>query len=211
MKKGIFITFEGPEGAGKSTQIQLLNDYLIKKNIKTIITREPGGTPVAEKLRDIVKYYDGDEPLTDETEVLLFAASRAQHVKNLILPSIKQGNFVLCDRFYDSTVAYQGYARGLDMSFIEILNKYVIANCIPDITILMDIEPEKGFMRTSQRSETLNQNDRIENAGLEFHQKVRNGFLDIARKNPKRIKIVDAFRDIQVIHQNIVEIIEQCI
>ncbi len=211
MKKGIFITFEGPEGSGKSTQIKLLNDYLLSQNIDTVMTREPGGTPLSEDLRNIVKYFDGEETLTDETEVLLISASRSQHIKNLISPALEQGKVVLCDRFYDSTVAYQGYARKLNMKFIEILNENVVKNSIPDLTILMDIDPKKGFLRTSQRSETIDDNDRIEKVGLQFHIDVRNAFLDIAKNNTDRIKIVDATSDIEAIHKKVVEIVKKCI
>ncbi len=205
--KGIFITFEGPEGAGKTTQIKLLKNYFEKQGRHCAMTREPGGTALAETLRDILKHHTGDEPVYDETELLLFAASRAQHVRNLIMPETKAGNIVLCDRFYDSTTAYQGYARGMNLDFINKLNHFAVCGCEPDMTILMDLPPEKGFERTATRQETLLKEDRIESEAIEFHQAVRNGFLQIAKNEPDRVKVVPADRDIENIHNNIVELV----
>lgn len=187
---GLFITFEGPEGSGKTTQMQLLKSALELKGIKCVATREPGGTPLAEKLREIVKHHQGAEPMTDEAELLLIAAGRAQHVRNLILPALNNGWVVLCDRFYDSTTAYQGYARGIDLDFIGRLNHYASCGCIPDLTILLDIPPEEGFNRTVSRPDTLQGRDRIETAGMDFHHAVYDGYQRIAAAEPDRVKIV---------------------
>ena len=210
-KKGCFITFEGPEGAGKSTQVTLLQTALESRGIECVLTREPGGTPLAEQLRDIVKYHEGDETMVAETELLLFAASRAQHVRNLIKPAIAAGKVVLCDRFYDSTTAYQGYARDLDLNFVRQLNLFAIAGCQPDLTILLDLPPEAGFSRTAVRAETQGLNDRLENEALDFHLTVRSAFLTIAEQEPERVKIVSALDTPETIHHNIMELIKNVI
>ena len=211
MKKGLFITFEGAEGAGKTTQIKMLAEYFKRKGEEVVTTREPGGTELAEKLRGIVKYYSGAEPMCDQTEVFLFAASRAQHVQQLIRPAVDSGRIVICDRFYDSTLAYQGYARGQDMKFLRDTVNYAVAGCIPDITFLLDISPEAGFQRVNSRNDSQSKDDRIEKAGLEFHTKVRNGFLELAEKEPERIKVIDAALSPEEIHKQIVEIIENAV
>ncbi len=191
-KRGLFITFEGPEGAGKTTQLKLLKEYLESKGHECITTREPGGTKLAEHLRNVVKHHEGDEELSDEAELLLIAAGRAQHVRNLILPALEAGKIVLCDRFYDSTTAYQGYARGINIDFVTKLNEYASCHCRPDLTFLLDVFPEEGFIRTSSRIETMNENDRFESAGMNFHLAVYDGFHKIANQEPDRIKIVSA-------------------
>lgn len=204
-KKGIFITFEGPECAGKTTQIKMLRDYLIGIGRDVITTREPGGTEVGEKLRDIVKYHVGSTPITDEAEVLLFAASRAQHIGELIKPALNCGKIVICDRFVDSTTAYQGYARGLDMEFILKLNDFAVSNYMPDITFLLDLTAEESMDRSSKREETLLVEDRIESEQLSFHKLVREGFLKIANQASDRIKIISAINSIDFIHNEIVD------
>jgi len=190
--RGLFITFEGPEGSGKTTQMQLLKQFLEKQGIACVATREPGGTPLAEKLREVVKYHQGGESMTNEAELLLIAAGRAQHVRNMILPALRDGRVVLCDRFYDSTTAYQGYARGIDLDFIHQLNHYAACGVNPDLTILLDLTPEAGFVRTRARAEAQASHDRIEQAGLEFHRGVYNGYHQIAAAEPDRVKVVSA-------------------
>jgi dTMP kinase len=193
-RRGLFITFEGPEGAGKTTHIRKLREHLTKLGLASIATREPGGTDVAEKLREIVKHPTDGETIADETELLLFAASRAQHVRHLILPSLTAGITVLCDRFADSTTAYQGYARGQDMDFVRRLNHYAVCGCDPDLTILLDLPVSVGFERTQARQSLLfdSREDRIEAESWAFHERVRDGFLKIAENEPKRVRIIDA-------------------
>ena len=205
--KGLFITFEGPEGAGKTTQLKMLSEHFAGLGRECVVTREPGGTPIAEQLRELVKHHSGDEPVFAETELLLFAASRAQHVRFLIEPAVARGAVVLCDRFADSTTAYQGYARQLDMDFIRRLNQYAVGNCVPDMTILLDLPPEDGFKRTATRMDTAGRHDRIEAEALTFHHLVRQGFLAIAKAEPQRVKVVSALAAAEVIHQQIMELV----
>lgn len=210
-KKGIFITFEGPECAGKTTQIRLLREYFAEQGREIIVTREPGGTEVGEELRQIAKHHVSDIPVTDEAEVLLFAASRAQHVAVLIKPALARGSVVICDRFLDSTTAYQGHARGLDMDFIHQLNHFAVHDCIPDMTILLDLTAEESMDRSSKREETLFVEDRIESEKIDFHRRVREGFLKIAEEEPERIKMVPAIDSIENIHQKIVNLLQSVI
>ncbi|MFA6715550.1 MAG: dTMP kinase [Victivallales bacterium] len=209
--KGCFITFEGPEGAGKSTQLRLLGEYIKKLGRECLTTREPGGTPIAEQLRGVIKHHDSQEPLFDESELLLIEAARAQHVRYLIKPAVERGTIVLCDRFYDSSTAYQGYARGMELQKVKLLNEFVAGNCKPDLTILLDLSPENGFRRTVTREETQNTHDRFELENLAFHLAVRNGFLEIARNEPGRVKIVDATGTPEEIHRQIVELVKDVI
>jgi len=206
--RGIFITFEGPECAGKTTQIKLLKAYLESYGREAVVTREPGGTEIGEELRQIVKHHVSGVPVTDEAEVLLFAASRAQHVSELIKPALQRGAVVICDRFFDSTTAYQGYARGLDMEFIDQLNSFAVSGTIPDITILLDLTAEESIERGSRREETLFVEDRIESEKIDFHKRVREGFLKIAESEPDRLKIIPAIDTIENIHNKIVETIK---
>lgn len=196
-RDGVFITFEGPECAGKTTQIALLKQYCDQLGRKTLVTREPGGTEVGEELRRIVKHHVGETAVTDHAEVLLFAASRAQHVERRITPALEAGYVVICDRFIDSTTAYQGYARGLDLDFINGLNAFAVGACVPDVTILLDLTPEQSRERGRTREETLFVEDRIESEEIDFHRKVRDGFLKIAEANPERVKVVSAMDTVE--------------
>ena len=209
--KGVFISFEGPECAGKTTQIRMLQEYFNKKNIDTVVTREPGGTVIGEELRKIVKHHVGETAVVDEAEVLLFAASRAQHVHKVIVPALNSGINVICDRYVDSTTAYQGYGRGLDLSFIEMLNRFATAGCMPDLTFVLDLTAEESSDRIGKREETLFIEDRIESAELSFHKKVRQGFLEIARREPQRVKIISAVQPKEVIHGQIIGLLENVI
>ena len=209
--RGIFITFEGPECAGKTTQIRLLKSYFESLGREVVVTREPGGTEIGEELRQIVKHHISEIPVTDEAEVLLFAASRAQHVFELIKPALSRGAAVICDRFFDSTTAYQGYARGLNMDFINKLNSFAISGTVPDITILLDLTAEESMDRSSRREETLFVEDRIESEKIDFHRRVREGFLKIAEQEPERVKIVSAIDEIGNIHNKIVDLLRPVI
>ena len=185
-----FITFEGGEGSGKSTQIKILKNKL-SKNHKVIITREPGGTKEAELIRNLLVKGKSNK-WSGITEVLLNFTARKDHVDKIILPNLKNGKWVLCDRFSDSTLAYQGYGRNVGKDLIENLNKSLINNLLPKLTFLFDIDPKIGLGRSKKR---INNELRYENMSLGYHKKIRNAYLDIAGKNKKRIKIIDASLD----------------
>ena len=178
MAKGTFIVFEGPEGAGKSTQIARLKERLESQNLSPILTREPGGTKAADKMREVIL----DPSLTINTlsEFLLYSASRAQHVEEVIKPALEANNVVISDRFFGASVAYQGYGRGLELDFIRNLNERVTLGIKPDLVLLLDIDPEVGLKRVAARG----QKDRLELADLSFHKRVRGGFLAQAEENP---------------------------
>ena len=190
--KGKFITFEGPEGAGKSTQLKLCAAFLQEQGFEVVMTREPGGTPLAEELRTILNTHQGSEVLHPETEVLLMEAARSQHVREVILPALERGAVVLCDRFYDSTTAYQGAARNMEQDLIDRLNLFASGMRKPDLTVLMDLPVESGFSRAGKRAETAGEYDRFELEARSFHQRVREGFLQIAAREPERVKVVNA-------------------
>jgi dTMP kinase len=195
-----FITFEGPEGSGKSTQAQLLADYMIGKGLDVRLTREPGGDPVSEEIRKIL--LDGeDHSVTDRTELLLYLAARAEHTDLVIRPSLENGCIVICGRYIESTVAYQGYAGGLDLESIRRLNAFATGGLLPDLTFLLDVDVEVGLRRQSEWN-------RMERKAVEYHKRVREGFLSEARIHTERIVVLDASQDIQSLHQRIVEIVE---
>lgn len=187
--KGAFITIEGCEGAGKSTIVSMLKDYFKQSGINAVFTREPGGTPISEKLRGIILDKNNNE-MTPITELLLYAAARRQHVDEVILPNIEKGYIVVCDRFTDSTLAYQAYARGIDAEKVIGLNQLAISPLKIDLTIFLDITPEKAFKRKGG----ADKNDRLETAGLDFHNKVYLGYTEIAKTQPERFVKIDADR-----------------
>ncbi len=192
MKKGRFITFEGGEGCGKSTQIRRLESFLKEKGVEVLVTREPGGTRLAELIRGLLKD-EKDDPPCDRAELLLFLAARAQLVKNVILPALESGVWVLSDRFSDSTFAYQGYGRGLDLEILKIANDFACDSLKPDLTLLLDAPAEVAASRMRKRErETNTSADRIELAGDEFHLRLREGFRALAAAEPERIITVDA-------------------
>lgn len=185
--KGKFVTFEGCEGVGKSRQIKLLEEYLSENGVKYFLTREPGGTDVSEQIRKIL--LDGkNAEMTDRCEALLYAASRAQVVSETILPRLNAGELVFCDRFVDSSFAYQGKARNLGYKFIEEINSFVLNNCMPDVTIFLDLSPERAFLRKGGADMT----DRLETSGADFHRAVYKGYLELAEKYKDRIVRIDA-------------------
>jgi len=203
-RNALFITFEGPEGAGKSTQIRLLKDFLEAQGRKVLVTREPGGTPLAEEFRNTVKHYHGEEPLYPATELLLFEAARAQHVNYVIAPALAAGTIVLCDRFADSTEAYQGAGRSLDMTFLRQLNAFAAAGYQPDLTLLFDLPVEIGLARAAERAaNVVDFNDRLEEEKIDFHHRVREGFLAIARREPQRVKVLDATMSIEELFEKV--------
>lgn len=200
MQKGLFITFEGPEGSGKSTHMGRLAERLEGMGVTVRRTREPGGTPTGEAIRDILQHDAAGEDLTAAAEVLLFEASRAQLVQTLIKPALARGECVLCDRFADSTTAYQGYARGLGVEAMLGLNAFAVQGLEPDVTVLLDIDVARGFERLGERNRATNaKRDRIEREAVEFHEQVRAGYLDLARRWPDRFRVVNADRDTDVV------------
>lgn len=200
MTKGLFITFEGGDGCGKTTQIELLDKYLQSKGYKTIVTREPGAKGLGVKLREILLNYDGEVSPTCES--FLFLADRAQHVDCIIKPALEDGVIVLCDRHTDSTVAYQGYGRGLDLGQIHKLNDIATSGLKPDLTIVLDVDVETSQSRVGKEK------DRMESAGIEFFERVRNGFLEIAKQEPQRVKVINSAESIENIHKQIVELVD---
>ena len=166
-RKGKFITFEGCDGCGKSTQLKMLSDYLTKENIPHIFTREPGGGKISEAIREILLNGKNME-MTDACEALLYAAARVQHLSDRVQPALEEGKLVICDRYVDSSLAYQAYARGLGVEFIEQINGYALKHYTPDVTIFIDLTPEEAFLRKHGADE----NDRLEKAGLDFHKRV---------------------------------------
>lgn len=201
MMKGLFITFEGADGCGKTTQMSMLSDYLKTNGYDVVLTREPGAKGLGEKVREILLNYDGE--VSDRCESFLFLADRAQNIDVIVEPAIKQGKIVLCDRHIDSTVAYQGYGRGLDIERINLLNNLATNGKKPDITFVFDIDVETSMSRVGKEK------DRMESAGVEFHNRVRHGYLELAKKEPERIKVIDASRSIEEIHKEVVKIISE--
>ena len=186
---GLFITFEGGEGCGKSTQIAALKARLEAMGKTVVQTREPGGTALGESVRNLLQYDDAGQGMSPEAELLLFAASRAQHVRELIAPAIAKDQIVLCDRFLDSTTVYQGVARAIDSKKVDTINQFAIGDTNPDLTILIDLPPEIGLARVHARSD--GQLDRMEKEAIEFFQAVRQGYLDLAKSEPKRFLVLD--------------------
>lgn len=194
--KGKFVTIEGPDGAGKTTQVKKISDYLKSRGFKVLVTREPGGTPLGEKLREVLLTSEGESPVP-EAEALIYAASRAQLVKKVIEPTLDKGFIILCDRFVDSSLAYQGWARGLGIEELARINRWFLQDIWPDLTIVLDIDPAQSLNRLSGKK------DRLESETLDFHRKVREGFLKLKDLYPQRIKIVDAAQNPDAIFKTI--------
>jgi len=195
--QGKFITFEGPEGSGKSTQIHRLVERLEAEGLKVSCTREPGGTATGEAVRNLLQHNAAGEPLADRAELLLFTASRAQLVDQIILPALERGEWVVCDRFIDSTLAYQGYARGMELATLDAINTFAIYGRKPDLTILLDLDVETGFERLRERYAGREEShDRFERESMEFHQRVREGYHTLAQKEPGRFRTVDSSRPV---------------
>ena len=199
MEQGLFITFEGTDGCGKTTQIGLLKDYYEKQGRTVLLTREPGAKGLGMELREILLNYKGD--VSPVCESFLFLADRAQHVDMIIKPAIARGEIVLCDRHTDSTLAYQGYGRELDIEQIKMLNNIATSGLKPDLTFVFDIDIETAQKRVGKDK------DRMESAGIEFFKRVRNGYLDIAKQEPERVKVLDGLKSIEDIHNDILQIL----
>ena len=198
-KQGLFITFEGVDGCGKTTQMKLLSKYLQDKGYEVVITREPGAKGLGEKIREILLHYDGE--VSSRAESFLFLADRAQHIDKIINPAVENGKIVLCDRHTDSTIAYQGYGRGVDINELKMLNNLATGSRKPDFTFVFDIDIETSMSRVGKEK------DRMESAGIEFFEKVRNGYLEIAKREPERVKVIDSTRSIDVIEGDIRRIV----
>lgn len=195
MKKGLFITFEGGEGAGKSTQIKLLRERLVARGLEVVTTREPGGTPEAEKIRALLVDREGGN-WSPMAECLLFFAARTMHVETLIKPALADGKIVLCDRFADSTRAYQVCGHGLRADIFDAVSRAVLDGFAPDLTFILDIDPEQGIYRSERRlAESRSHEDRFERLDFAFHKRLRQGYLDIAAENPQRCHVVSAAQE----------------
>ncbi|MBR1619759.1 dTMP kinase [bacterium] len=197
MSKGLFITFEGADGCGKTTQLNLLREYLQNNNFDVLVTREPGAKGLGEKLRDILLNYDGE--VSSRCESFLFLADRAQHIDTIVKPALKKGQIILCDRHTDSTVAYQGYGRGLDIEQINKLNDIATDGLKPDLTFVFDIDITTSMLRVG------NEKDRMESAGNDFFNRVRNGYLKIAKNEPERVKVIDAKKPIDKVFESVLK------
>lgn len=199
----LFITFEGGEGSGKSTQIQLLTDHLRRQGYTVVATREPGGTRIGDQIRRLLLDSDLSE-MDSRTEALLYAASRAQLVREVIRPALSRENIVICDRYIDSSIAYQAFARGLERAMITDLSQWATDSLMPDLTFLLKIPPETGLSRA-----TGGKSDRIEQEELSFHGRVALGFDELAAENPGRFRIIAADNDVELIHSQIIGLVDE--
>ena len=199
MKKGLFITFEGADGSGKTTQLNNIKTFLNEKGFDVVVTREPGSLELGQKIRNILLHYDG--VVADRCEIFLFLADRAQHVETFIKPAIDEGKIVLCDRHTDSTIAYQGYGRNQDVELLKKLNEIAVNGLKPDLTMLFDVSTETAQERVGSEK------DRMESAGIEFHRKVRKGYLELYKEEPDRIKLINANNSIETVFEDAKKII----
>ena len=203
---GVFVTFEGPEGCGKSTQIVLLSRFLADMDVLSILTREPGGSNTGKKIRELLLNSQNCD-IKPKTELLLYASDRAQHIEEVINPALEEGKTVLCDRFTDATIAYQGYGRGIDLQLISDINALATGNIKPDLTYFIDCPVEIGIKRAFKRaeSETLDEM-RFEKEEISFHEKVREGYRKISESEPERVFVVDGTESIDEVHKACVDI-----
>src|SRR5881296_3815195 len=199
-----FITFEGSEGCGKSTQVQRLAARLDRLGIAYLLTREPGGTPIGETIRELLQFAPHNSSMTPETEVLLFEASRSQLVREIIKPALERGTCVIADRFFDSTTVYQGAARKLDREMVERLNTFAVGDCVPDITFVLDVDAATAESRMQKKPRTA---DRMEQEPAEFYERVRRGYRDLAAREPNRIVLIDGSRKADEIENEIWKIL----
>lgn len=204
---GRFITFEGGEGVGKSTNIQAVARYLESQGRSVIVTREPGGTPIAEKIRNDLLKAHHEEPMSDMAELLLMFAARAQHIDAVIRPALARGDWVLCDRFTDSTIAYQGYGRGLGLEKIEQLKELAQGGLEPNLTLLLDAPVDVGMQRARARAQVLaEETDRIEAEAISFFEKVRQGFLELSQRH-SRFRVIDATAPLEQVQADVVALV----
>ena len=201
----LFVTFEGIEGSGKTTQIRKALDYLKERGVPCMLTGEPGGTPLGKELRKILLDKTALR-LSGRAELLLFAADRAQHVEEVIAPAMEEGKMVLCDRFSDATVAYQGYGRGQGREYVRVICDFASRSLVPDMTLLFDISAGMGLdriMDRARRAGDIPREDRFEREHLKFHEMVRDGYLALSREEPHRFRVIDASRDIDAVHNDV--------
>lgn len=214
-KRGKFITFEGSDGAGKTTQMRLAGEYLKKLGFPVVLTREPGGTPLAEKLRRLLKDNDPEEEIAPLTELLLIEAARIQHVNSVIRPALERGDWVLCDRFADSTTAYQGYGRGLNLEKVAGLNALAMQDCAPDCTLLLTLPPAMNTERMASRAQNAEKNisvpDRFDGEDDEFKRAVKAGFAAVADSEPERVKKVDCSGTVEESSEKIRRILDELV
>ena len=204
VKRGKFITFEGCDGCGKSTQLKMMSDYLTENGVPHIFTREPGGGKISEAIREILLSGKNSE-MTDECEALLYAAARVQHLSDRVEPALAKGELVICDRYVDSSLAYQAYARGLGTNFITKINAFALENYLPDVTVFIDLTPEAAF----RRKKGADENDRLEQAGMEFHNRVYAGYKKLAEENPSRFVCIDGNQTPEEIFKQIVATLQE--
>lgn len=200
MNKGAFITLEGPEGSGKTTIVKMIEKYLSENNIEYISTREPGGINISEQIRDVILNKD-NVAMDPRTEALLYVASRRQHLAERVIPAIKEGKVVICDRFIDSSLAYQGYARGIGIDEVMAINEFAIDGFMPDLTLYLDIEPEVGLKRISKNNER--EVNRLDLEALDFHKKVREGYFKLLERYPNRIKKINANQPVDKVFEEV--------
>ena len=203
MKKGLFITLEGIEGAGKSTAVDFIEDFLTKEGHDVIKTREPGGTVIGEQIREILLKNE-NYTLTYDTELLLVFSARAQHIQEVILPALSSGKIILCDRFTDASYAYQGGGRGIDASRINLLEKWVHGDLRPNLTLLFDLDVSIGMQRTKKRSDA----DRFEREEINFFEKIRNTYLERAKNEPQRFRIINSASSLESVKEQIITILK---
>lgn len=208
MKKGLFITFEGPEGAGKTTILHMVSEYLKNKGVNCVTTREPGGIDISEKIRNII-LDNNNTNMDPRTEALLYAAARRQHLTEKVIPAIDKGYIVLCDRFIDSSLAYQGYARGIGIEDIYTINNFAIGGNMPDKTLYFDIESEEGLRRINKNKNR--EVNRLDLEGLDFHRKVREGYKKIIEIHKERIIEIDASKTLEEVFEQTIKVIDTII
>jgi dTMP kinase len=208
---GCFIVFEGIEGCGKTTQISLLGEYLKKKGLPVIVTREPGGTPIGDEIRKILLSAN-NAAIAPVTELLLYTASKVQHLQQVIIPALQEGSIVLCDRFFDATIAYQGYGEGVDLTLVHQVHNSFLADSTPDLTILLDCPAELGLGRSRRRIRQEGKESaegRFEEKELVFHERVRTGYLKLARMEPERFCIINGAQAVEATQQEIYAAVER--
>lgn len=203
--KGFFLSIEGIEGVGKSTAVTFIHDYFVKAKREVVLTREPGGTPIAEKIRQILLSPDHDEAMASDTELLLMFASRAQHIQGVIVPALLANKVIVCDRYVDASYAYQGGGRQLDVTRIEMLEKWIVDGVKPHLTFLLDAAPEIGLARAKNRGP----HDRIEQEKIDFFERVRHGYLKRAEQDKARFRIIDATQPLETVQTQITRILDE--